>query len=206
MIESYRAFVWRDGRMKDLGTLPGDTFSQALFINASGQIVGQSSNDDGSDIFRACLWENGGPPIDLNVFVPPGSDLHLHEPFFITDSGEIVGKALLSNGDEHVFVLTPKDDGLDDVVSGAAEATRSNAAPAAPTARRHAARCPVSRDEGRDARAARSPVSWLRVSPAKTHALKNASGAEPRRAELRPGSSAGIIAPTASRPPRSSSI
>jgi probable HAF family extracellular repeat protein len=129
--QSYRAFVWRNGRMKDLGTLPGDTFSQTLSINASGQIVGQSSNDDG--FLRACLWEDGAPPIDLNVFVPPGSDLQLHEPLFISDSGEIVGYALLPNGDAHVFVLIPKGDSAVDEIASAPAATHSDLTSAAQT-------------------------------------------------------------------------
>ena len=107
--QSWRAFLWVHGVMTDLGTLPGDTFSQALSVNANGQIVGQSFVG-GIDEFRAVLWENGGSPIDLDTFVPPGSNLHLHEPLFISDRGEIVGKALLPNGDAHVFVLIPKED------------------------------------------------------------------------------------------------
>ena len=47
------------------------------------------------------------------------------------DPGEIVGKALLPNGDAHVFVLIPKDDDGDAEVAGEATATQSDAAPAA---------------------------------------------------------------------------
>ena len=113
--QSLRAFLWKDGVMTDLGTLAGDTFSQAISINSKGQIVGQSFVG-GNDEFRAVLWENGDPPIDLDTFVPPGSNLHLHEPLFITDQGEIVGKALLPNGDVHAFALIPKDgDGEDEL-------------------------------------------------------------------------------------------
>ena len=122
--------------MTDLGTLAGDTFSQALSINAKGQIVGQSFVPNDSDVFRACLWENGDPPVDLDVFVPPGSDLHLHEPLFISDRGEIVGKALLSNGDAHVFVLIPKDEDCDDAVESAPSPDAVKAAQSTTTAAR----------------------------------------------------------------------
>ena len=56
-----------------------------------------------------CFWENGGPAIDLNIFVPPGSDLQLTEAQFIGEGGEIAGAALLANGDFHAFLLIPDD-------------------------------------------------------------------------------------------------
>jgi len=52
------AVMWTDGGIVDLGTLPGDDFSQALAINSQGQIVGTSSNiSQGGE--RAFIWENG---------------------------------------------------------------------------------------------------------------------------------------------------
>jgi hypothetical protein len=33
----------------------------------------------------------------------------LHEPAFISEAGEIIGKALLPNGDAHVFLLIPEE-------------------------------------------------------------------------------------------------
>jgi probable HAF family extracellular repeat protein len=52
------AVMWTDGGIVDLGTLPGDDFSQALAINSQGQIVGTSSNiPQGGE--RAFIWENG---------------------------------------------------------------------------------------------------------------------------------------------------
>jgi probable HAF family extracellular repeat protein len=38
------AFVWRDGRVADLGTLPGDTVSTAWAINNANELVGSSGN------------------------------------------------------------------------------------------------------------------------------------------------------------------
>jgi probable HAF family extracellular repeat protein len=64
------AFLWRKGKMQDLGTLPGDYSSYANAINNLSQIVGQSC--DINDNCRPFLWENGNM-IDLNTLVPTGS-------------------------------------------------------------------------------------------------------------------------------------
>jgi probable HAF family extracellular repeat protein len=51
-----RAFVWREGRMVDLGTL-GGARSLALDINRQGQLVGQAEDTDGN--FHAFLYQKG---------------------------------------------------------------------------------------------------------------------------------------------------
>lgn len=48
------AFLWQNGKMTDLGTLPGMKTSGAVAINERGQIVGWSKTKDGHD--RAVLW------------------------------------------------------------------------------------------------------------------------------------------------------
>jgi probable HAF family extracellular repeat protein len=53
------AFLWRAGHMIDLGTL-GGSFGEALAINNSGQIVGQSTTADGKG--RATLWQAPASP------------------------------------------------------------------------------------------------------------------------------------------------
>lgn len=48
----YRAVLWENGRMRNLGTLPGQDHSEARGINDNGQIVGVSGNS-------AFVWYNG---------------------------------------------------------------------------------------------------------------------------------------------------
>ena len=56
------------------------------------------------------LWEDGGPMVDLQTLVINGSNLTLGEAFFIYDSGEILVRGYLPNGDEHGVVLIPCDE------------------------------------------------------------------------------------------------
>ena len=45
--------------------------------------------------------------IDLNKFVPPGSDLVVTDGEDINDRGEITGSGMLPNGDFHAILLVP---------------------------------------------------------------------------------------------------
>jgi probable HAF family extracellular repeat protein len=53
--------------------------------------VGGSS--DCANFLHAFLWENGGPMIDLNTLIAPGSGYQLTNAFNINDRGEILVKA-----------------------------------------------------------------------------------------------------------------
>jgi probable HAF family extracellular repeat protein len=125
-------FVWKKGEMTNLGTLPGDCFSKAFALNSGGQVVGESISCDGNTA-RAVLWEPGGPALDLNALVNPGSGLLLTDPKIINDAGEIVLEGLLSNGDAHSVVLIPCGEGDEDCADaheGASAAIQNNSAPA----------------------------------------------------------------------------
>jgi len=107
--QALHAFVWKRGVLTDLGTLANYDASciGAFDINSKDQVVGQAvENFCAGPGAHAFLWENGHI-IDLNVFVPPGSNLILGDSEKLNDRGEIFGSALLPNGDNHAFLLIP---------------------------------------------------------------------------------------------------
>ena len=85
----YHAFLWRNGRMRDLGTL-GGLHSWAKAINDRGQILGWSeTRAGGGHIF---VWQNGQMK-DLGPLAPSGVD-----PADINDAGQIVGTLATAEG------------------------------------------------------------------------------------------------------------
>ena len=104
--EVLHASLWKNGRMTDLGTIDGDPLSFAFTINAKGQVAGSSVNSDFTQ-FRAFLWQDGGPMVDLNTLIPGNSALYLTVPETINERGEIAGIGLDPNGDQHAFLLVP---------------------------------------------------------------------------------------------------
>ena len=95
--------------MEDLGTL-GGTYSRALDVNVSGQIVGYSATAD--EVKHAVLF-TGGEIIDLNTFLPPElSGVILSEATKINDQGHILAKGMLPDGDTHTFLLVPEPGSL----------------------------------------------------------------------------------------------
>lgn len=129
----YHPFLSKNGVMTDLGTVAGDRCAGANSINSQGQIVGFGSADCNNED-HAFLSENGGPIMDLQSLVQPGSDLTLINAVFINDRGEIAARAKLSNGDEHAVVLIPCDEhhpgieGCDYSLVDTAAATRKSPA------------------------------------------------------------------------------
>src|SRR5215469_3099051 len=60
----FHAFAWQHGVLTDLGALPGIECSQAVSINANGEVVGGSGNGVidplvGVEEIRAVLWKDG---------------------------------------------------------------------------------------------------------------------------------------------------
>ncbi|HTS36018.1 MAG TPA: hypothetical protein VMH04_10125 [Candidatus Solibacter sp.] len=103
----HHATVWKDGRVFDLGTVDGDPCSSAFIVNSIGQVIGGSGPCGVGG--HSWFWDGRGPIIDLARFLPPNSGIILQEPNFINDRGEIVGRAILPNGDEHAFAMIPCD-------------------------------------------------------------------------------------------------
>jgi probable HAF family extracellular repeat protein len=99
------AFLWQNGVMRDLGTLPGDYYSVGYSINNLGQIVGQSCDVNGN--CRGFLWSKG-TMTDLNTLVSANQPLYLHLAATIDDLGVITGYAIdKANNTQPAFVLTP---------------------------------------------------------------------------------------------------
>jgi probable HAF family extracellular repeat protein len=105
----FDAYLWRRGIATDLGTLPGDCFSQAFVMNSRGQIAGNSATCD-VKLIRAVLWEDG-KVFDLNTLIPRNSSLLLVESNAINDRGEIAGNGFPPGCTDfsctHAFVLIP---------------------------------------------------------------------------------------------------
>ena len=109
-----RAFLWKNGVMKDLGTLGGND-SQAIFINEGGQIVGNSYTNTtpnpstGVPTVDPFLWENG---IMLDLGTLGGTS---GAPSAFNDRGDVVGNSNLA-GDLtfHPFLWT-KHGGMQDL-------------------------------------------------------------------------------------------
>jgi probable HAF family extracellular repeat protein len=81
------AVIWENGTITDLGTLPGDNYSEARGINERGQIMGLSGmwdDDCHAGECNAVLWENGAIT-DLGMPIT-----YFAEHYGINNRGQIV--------------------------------------------------------------------------------------------------------------------
>ena len=120
--QTHDAVVWIKGEIHDLGVVPGDACSRGRGLNSRGQAVGGSS--DCHSFLHAFLWDNGGPIIDLNTVIQPGTGYQLTNAFNINDRGEILAKAaplgFTPNDDAdlgHLALLIPCDADHPDIES-----------------------------------------------------------------------------------------
>ncbi len=98
------AFMWHEGKMIDLGSLPGLEESRAMDVNSSAQAVGTANNANFS-ILKPFLWQDG-TMTDLNALLPAGSGWVLRTAMAINESGWIVGNGTL-NGQPRAYLLRP---------------------------------------------------------------------------------------------------
>ena len=105
---NFHATLWKHGDIIDLGTVAGDKCGGANWINSRGQIVGTSGDCHFDD--HAGLSENGGPLVDLQSLVQPGSGVTLVSAIFINDRGEIAARGNPPSGIQHAVLLIPCDD------------------------------------------------------------------------------------------------
>jgi probable HAF family extracellular repeat protein len=137
---NFHAFRWvQPGPMQDLGTLSGDAISEALGVNAQGQIVGVSFAEGFANP-RAFIFQHGSM-VDLNTLTQQNSPVYLEVGGDINDEGVIVGQGCLpadcAAGTSFVsYVAIPIGDGMYRVsVTGSSSvltAFRSEGAPLAP--------------------------------------------------------------------------
>jgi probable HAF family extracellular repeat protein len=95
------ATLWQHGDVIDLGTLPGDVFSEATDINAHGIIVGYSCS---TTECKAVLWHNA-TITDLNTEVPDRAGWQLTDAQAVNSIGHVVGDGLHRDL-PHAFLLT----------------------------------------------------------------------------------------------------
>ena len=93
-----RAFVWKAGKVNDLGTLPGFRDSYATGINNAGQVVGYIQDPRIQGPVHAFLWENGTMK-DLGTL--PGDALS--QAADINEAGQVVGWSG-GYGETHAFL------------------------------------------------------------------------------------------------------
>ena len=94
--------------LTDLGTLPGDTNSEGLGINDSGQVVGDSGTTDvNGNPFTQGFLDQGGTMTDLDTLIDPSLDFTITKATSISDTGFITGVGVNSSGQSDAFLLTP---------------------------------------------------------------------------------------------------
>lgn len=111
------AFLWVNGRMTDLGTLPGYNTSAAQKINDQGEIVGEVLNLDPSGKLNreAAFLYSDGTMKALNSLLDPGSGWTISSVLSINNLGQILAighnssLAPITGTDNGYVLLTPGD-------------------------------------------------------------------------------------------------
>ena len=84
-----RAFVWREGRMKDVGALLGTPYSEAWAVSDSGKVVGESGGADQQA--QAFIYDDATSEItDIGALLDR-SEYPFSEAMNVNASGNVVG-------------------------------------------------------------------------------------------------------------------
>jgi probable HAF family extracellular repeat protein len=103
----YRGFLWQDGAVTDLGTLPGMGSSEAFGVNNAGAVVGRAEQPDGTaGSTRAFLYRDGAMR-DLNDLIPADAGWFIAEARAINDHGAIAAVGFSPAGAIHAALLVP---------------------------------------------------------------------------------------------------
>ena len=97
------AFIYSNGVMQDIGTLPYGTYSNATAINNAGQVVGFA--DAGTGLLFGFLY-SAGTMTNLGS-LPGGYGSYAQG---INNKGQIVGYGTLANGAQRLFGCEQHDD------------------------------------------------------------------------------------------------
>ena len=99
---AFHGFVWRDGVLRDIGTLGGN-YSQAYGINNAGQVVGTASIPGDAELY-AFLWQNG----TMRNLGSLGWNEPIGEPVSVATSinykAQVVGWSFNAAGDMRAFI------------------------------------------------------------------------------------------------------
>src|SRR5271169_2633518 len=99
-IQDEHAVVWKQGRIHDLGTLPGGDYSQANSINDLGLIAGFA---DGAELsMQAVIWNDHGSIQNLGTL--PGG--YYSQGIAINLQGQVAGFSNAKDGQWHGFLWT----------------------------------------------------------------------------------------------------
>jgi probable HAF family extracellular repeat protein len=132
------AFSWKDGVMRDLGTVDGDECSAAFGINSLSQIVGVSASCSTNTDLHGFLGENGGPIVDLNPLIVPASHSTVVTAIFVNDRGEIACLVQEADGSNNGCDLIPCDENHPNIVGCDYSIVETGIAEAASVAPAHA--------------------------------------------------------------------
>ncbi len=112
----WRAYLWQNGAMTDLGTLGTGNDAVAGLINANGQVAGVSytnttaNHTTGIPTQDPFFWEQGNPMVDMGTL---GGTLGY--PNWLNNNGQVVGQSNLAGDKKYHPFLWQKGKAMQDL-------------------------------------------------------------------------------------------